>query len=275
MITRKSDLPVTRQCQLLNLNRSTVYYPPRPVSADDLRLMRRIDEMYLKRPFYGSRRLRDWLQDEGITVNRKRVQRLMRQMGMVAIYPKARTSKPGKGHKIYPYLLRNLKIDRPNQVWATDVTYIPMAKGFVYLVAIMDWYSRKVLSWRLSTTMDTEPCVAALEEALARYGSPEIFNTDQGAVFTSEDFTGVLKQAGVDISMDGKGRWMDNVFVERLWRSVKYEEVYLKAYETVAEARQGIGTYFEFYNSERRHQSLNRQTPDQLYRGKVEWPRAA
>ena len=275
MITRKSDLPVTRQCQLLNLNRSTVYYPPRPVSADDLRLMRRIDEMYLKRPFYGSRRLRDWLQDEGITVNRKRVQRLMRQMGMVAIYPKARTSKPGKGHKIYPYLLRNLKIDRPSQVWATDVTYIPMAKGFVYLVAIMDWYSRKVLSWRLSTTMDTEPCVAALEEALARYGSPEIFNTDQGAVFTSEDFTGVLKQAGVDISMDGKGRWMDNVFVERLWRSVKYEEVYLKAYETVAEARQGIGTYFEFYNSERRHQSLNRQTPDQLYRGKVEWPRAA
>ena len=275
MITRKSDLPVTRQCQLLNLNRSTVYYPPSPVSADDLRLMRRIDEMYLKRPFYGSRRLRDWLQDEGITVNRKRVQRLMRQMGLVAIYPKARTSKPGKGHKIYPYLLRNLRIDRPNQVWATDVTYIPMARGFVYLVAIMDWYSRKVLSWRLSTTMDTEPCVAALEEALARYGSPEIFNTDQGAVFTSEDFTGVLKQAGVDISMDGKGRWMDNVFVERLWRSVKYEEVYLKAYETVAEARQGIGTYFEFYNSERRHQSLNRQTPGQLYRGKVEWPRAA
>jgi putative transposase len=275
MITRKSDLPVTRQCQLLNLNRSTVYYPPRPVSADDLRLMRRIDEMYLKRPFYGSRRLRDWLQDEGITVNRKRVQRLMRQMGMVAIYPKARTSKPGKGHKIYPYLLRNLKIDRPNQVWATDVTYIPMAKGFVYLVAIMDWYSRKVLSWRLSTTMDTEPCVAALEEALARYGNPEIFNTDQGAVFTSEDFTGVLKQAGVDISMDGKGRWMDNVFVERLWRSVKYEEVYLKAYESVAEARESIGTYFEFYNSERRHQSLNRQTPDQVYRGKVEWPRAA
>jgi putative transposase len=275
MITRECDLPVTRQCQLLNLNRSTVYYPPRPVSDDDLRLMRRIDEMYLQRPFYGSRRIRDWLQDEGITVNRKRVQRLMRQMGLVAIYPKARTSKPGKGHKIYPYLLRNLSIDRPNQVWATDLTYIPMAKGFVYLVAIMDWYSRKVLSWRLSTTMDTEPCVAALEEALARYGSPEIFNTDQGAVFTSEDFTGVLKQAGVDISMDGKGRWMDNVFVERLWRSVKYEEVYLKAYETVAEARQGIGTYFEFYNSERRHQSLNRQTPDQLYRGKVEWPRAA
>jgi|TARA_B100001964_G_C14156654_1_gene564637 putative transposase len=275
MITRECDLPVTRQCQLLNLNRSTVYYPPRPVSAEDLRLMRRIDEMYLQRPFYGSRRIRDWLQDEGITVNRKRVQRLMRQMGLVAIYPKARTSKPGKGHKIYPYLLRNLSIDRPNQVWATDVTYIPMAKGFVYLVAIMDWYSRKVLSWCLSNTMDTEPCVAALEEAISRYGSPEIFNTDQGSVFTSEDFTGVLKQAGVDISMDGKGRWMDNVFVERLWRSVKYEEVYLKAYETVAEARESIGTYFEFYNSERRHQSLNRQTPDQLYLGNVEWPRAA
>jgi putative transposase len=275
MITRECDLPVTRQCQLLNLNRSTVYYPPRPVSDDDLRLMRRIDEMYLQRPFYGSRRIRDWLQDEGITANRKRVQRLMRQMGLVAIYPKARTSKPGKGHKIYPYLLRNLSIDRPNQVWATDVTYIPMAKGFVYLVAIMDWYSRKVLSWRLSNTMDTERCVAALEEALARYGSPEIFNTDQGAVFTSEEFTSVLKQAGVDISMDGKGRWMDNVFVERLWRSVKYEEVYLKAYESVAGAREGIGTYFKFYNSERRHQSLNRQTPDQLYLGKVEWPRAA
>jgi putative transposase len=275
MITRECDLPVTRQCQLLNLNRSTVYYPPRPVSAEDLRLMRRIDEMYLQRPFYGSRRIRDWLQDEGITVNRKRVQRLMRQMGLVAIYPKARTSKPGKGHKIYPYLLRNLSIDRPNQVWATDVTYIPMAKGFAYLVAIMDWYSRKVLSWCLSNTMDTEPCVAALEEAISRYGSPEIFNTDQGSVFTSEDFTGVLKQAGVDISMDGKGRWMDNVFVERLWRSVKYEEVYLKAYETVAEARESIGTYFEFYNSERRHQSLNRQTPDQLYLGNVEWPRAA
>ena len=275
MITRKSGLPVTRQCQLLNLNRSTVYYPPRPVSAEDLRLMRRIDEMYLQRPFYGSRRLRDWLQDEGITVNRKRVQRLMRQMGLVAIYPKARTSKPGKGHKVYPYLLRTMRLDRPNQVWATDVTYIPMAKGFVYLVAIMDWYSRKVLSWRLSNTMDTEPCVAALEEALARYGSPEIFNTDQGAVFTSEDFTRVLKQAGVDISMDGKGRWMDNVFVERLWRSVKYEEVYLKAYETVAEARASIDTYFEFYNSERRHQSLNRQTPDQFYLGNVEWPRAA
>ena len=275
MINRENDLPVTRQCALLYLNRSTVYYQRQEVSEADLRLMRRIDEMHLKRPFYGSRRIRDWLQDEGHDVNRKRVQRLMRQMGITALYPKRCTSKPGKGHKIYPYLLRNLVIDRPNQVWATDITYIPMAKGFVYLVAIMDWHSRRVLSWRLSNTMDSDSCVEALEEALSRYGSPGIFNTDQGAQFTSEAFTGVLKEAGVDISMDGKGRWVDNVFVERLWRSVKYEEVYLKAYETVAEARAGIGTYLEFYNSERRHQGMNRQTPDQVYMGNVEWPQAA
>ena len=275
MITRESDLPITRQCELLGLNRSGVYYQRQDVSEADLALMRRIDEMHLKRPFYGSRRIRDWLQDEGQDVNRKRVQRLMRQMGITAIYPKRRTSKPGKGHKIYPYLLRKLVIDRPNQVWATDLTYIPMAKGFVYLVAIMDWHSRKVLSWRLSNTMDSDFCVDALEEALGRYGRPEIFNTDQGAQFTSEAFTGVLKKAGVDISMDGKGRWVDNVFVERLWRSVKYEEVYLKAYETVAEARAGIGAYLKFYNSERRHQSMNRQTPDQVYMGNVQWPKAA
>ena len=237
--------------------------------------MHRIDEMHLKRPFYGSRRIRDWLEDEGHKVNRKRVQRLMRQMGITAIYPKACTSKPGKGHKIYPYLLRNRVIDSPNQVWAADLTYIPMAKGFVYLVAIMDWHSRRVLSWRVSNSMDSDFCVEALEEALGRYGSPEIFNTDQGSQFTSEAFTGVLKEANVDISMDGKGRWMDNVFVERLWRSVKDEEVYLKAYETVAEARAGIGTYLEFYNSERRHQGINRQTPDQVYWGSVEWPQAA
>jgi len=275
MITRESDLPITRQCELLGLNRSGVYYQRQDVSEADLALMRRIDEMHLKRPFYGSRRIRNWLQDEGQDVNRKRVQRLMRQMGITAIYPKRRTSKPGKGHRIYPYLLRELVIDRPNQVWATDLTYIPMAKGFVYLVAIMDWHSRKVLSWRLSNTMDSDFCVDALEEALGRYGRPEIFNTDQGAQFTSEAFTGVLKKAGVDISMDGKGRWVDNVFVERLWRSVKYEEVYLKAYETVAEARAGIGAYLKFYNSERRHQSMNRQTPDQVYMGNVQWPKAA
>ena len=275
MITRESDLSVTRQCQLLNLNRSTVYYQPKPASEEDLKLMRRIDEMHLKRPFYGSRRIRDWLWEEGHDINRKRVQRLMRQMGIVALYPKAKTSKPGKGHKVYPYLLRNLVIDRPNQVWAADISYLPMAKGFVYLVAIMDWHSRRVLSWRLSNSMDSDFCVDALEDALDRYGSPEIFNTDQGAQFTSEVFTGTLKTANVAISMDGKGRWMDNVFVERLWRSVKYEEVYLKAYESIAEARAGIGAYLEFYNSERRHQGLKRQTPDQVYWSSVEWPQAA
>lgn len=241
----------------------------------DLKLMRRIDEMHLKQPFYGSRRIRDGLQDEGHDINRKRVQRLMRHMGIRALYPKPRTSTPGKGHKIYPYLLRDLVIDRPHQVWATDIRYIPMAKGFVYRVAVIDWYSRKVLSWRLSNSMESDFCVDALEEALRRYEHPDIFNPDQGAQFTSEAFTNVLKAAGIDISMDGKGRWIDNIFVERLWRSVKYEEVYLKAYETVAEARAGIGTYFQFYNSERRHQSMNRQTPDQVYMGTVEWPQAA
>ncbi len=275
MIDKDNRLPVTRQCELLNLNRSTVYYQGAGVSDEDLALMRRIDEMHLRRPFYGSRRLRDWLQDEGYGVGRKRVRRLMRLMGIRALYPRPHTSKPGKGHKIYPYLLRDLTIERPNQVWATDITYIPMARGFVYLVAIMDWYSRKVLAWRLSNSMESDFCVEALEEALTHYGSPKIFNTDQGAQFTSEAFTGVLIDAGVDISMDGKGRWVDNVFVERLWRSVKYEDVYLKAYETVAEARDGIGTYFEFYNHERRHQSLNRLTPEQAYTGDAGWLQAA
>jgi putative transposase len=275
MIDRTHALPVTRQCQLLNLSRSSVYYQPAGASDEDLRLMRRIDEMHLKRPFYGSRRIRDWLQDEGFAVNRKRVQRLMRQMGITALYPKANTSRPGKGHKIYPYLLKGLDIDRPNQVWAADICYVPMARGFVYVVAIMDWYSRKVLAWQVANTMDADFCVEALEEALCRYGTPEIFNTDQGAQFTSEAFTGALKAAGIRISMDGKGRWVDNVFVERLWRSLKYEEVYLKAYETVAEARQGMANYFRFYNRERRHQGLNRQTPDQVYEGSVMWPVAA
>jgi putative transposase len=275
MIDRTHSLPVTRQCQLLNLNRSTVYYQPMGVSDEDLKLMRLIDEIHLKRPFYGSRRIRDDLQDLGYLVNRKRVQRLMRKMGIMALYPKVNTSRPGKGHKIYPYLLRGLTIDRPNQVWATDLTYIPMAKGFVYVVAIMDWYSRKVLAWRVSNSMDADPCVEALEEAISRYGAPDIFNTDQGSQFTSDAFTGVLKEADIKISMDGKGRWVDNVFVERLWRSLKYEEVYLKAYDTVAEARLGIGNYFRFYNRERRHQSLDRQTPDQVYDGSVMWPVAA
>jgi len=225
MIDRKDPLPVTRQCQLLSLSRSTVYYQPRPAADDDLQLMRRIDEMHLARPFYGSRRICHWLFEEGLDINRKRVQRLMRQMGIAALHPRKRTSRPGKGHKIYPYLLKGLEIARPNQVWSADITYIPMARGFVYLVAIMDWHSRKVLSWRLSNTMESDFCVDALEEAMGRYGSPEIFNTDQGAQFTSEAFTGVLKAAEVKISMDGKGRWIDNVFIERLWRSVKYEEV--------------------------------------------------
>ena len=275
MISKEDRLPITRQCQLLDLNRSSVYYQRAPVSEADLAMMRRIDEMHLKRPFYGSRRLRDWLQDEGHDVCRKKVRRLMGLMGIRTLYPKKSTSQPGKGHKIYPYLLRKLKISRPNQVWATDITYIPMAKGFVYLVAIMDWYSRKVLSWRLSNSMDTDFCIEALEEALATYGSPEIFNTDQGSQFTSEVFTGALKDADIKISMDGKGRWVDNVFVERLWRSVKYEEVYLKAYETIAAARDSIGTYLQFYNSERRHYGLRRETPDQVYNGDVQWRKAA
>lgn len=268
MVSPEHSLPITRQCQLLSLNRSMFYYQPQPVSSEDLQLMRRIDEMHLKRPFYGSRRIRDWLQEEGHDINRKKVQRLMQQMGITTLYPKKATSRPGKGHRIYPYLLKGLEIHRPNQVWATDITYIPMARGSVYLVAIMDWHSRKVLSWRLSNTMDTDFCVDALEEAIGRYGAPDIFNTDQGAQFTSEAFTGVLKQQGIQISMDGKGRWVDNVFIERLWRSVKYEEVYLHAYESIMEARSKIADYLKFYNEERRHQSL-KMTPDQAYFGET------
>ena len=274
MVARDHELPVTRQCELLSLNRSTVYYQPKPASDEDLKLMRRIDEMHLERPFYGSRRIRDWLQAENHDINRKKVQRLMQQMGLQALYPKKGTSRPGKGHKIYPYLLKGVQINRTNQVWSTDITYLPMAKGFVYLVAIMDWYSRKVLSWRLSNTMDMAFCVEALEEAMARYGQPEIFNTDQGAQFTSDAFTGVLKQNDIQISMDGKGRWIDNVFVERLWRSVKYEEVYLHAYESVAQARSRIGRYFDFYNAERKHQTLG-STPDQAYNDNLMRPEAA
>ena len=274
MVNRSHKLSVVRPCELLSLNRSTFYYQPKPVSEADLKLMRRIDEMHLQRPFYGSRRLCDWLREAGHAINRKRVQRLMRQMGITALYPKKSTSQPDQGHKVYPYRLRGLQIDRPNQVWATDISYIPMARGFVYLVAIMDWYSRKVLSWRLSNTMETEFCIDALEETIERYGKPEIFNTDQGAQLTSDAFTSVLKDHGIQISMDGKGRWVDNVFVERLWRSVKYEEVYLHAYESVAEARNRIGQYFEFYNSERKHQTL-KQTPDQAYHTNLMQPEAA
>ncbi len=216
-------------------------------------------------PYYGSRRIRDWLEDHGHTVNRKRVRRLMRTMGLAALYPKRNLSLANQAHKVYPYLLRGLVIDRPNQVWATDITYIPMARGFVYLVAVIDWYSRRVLSWRVSNTLDTSFCVDALNEAIERHGAPEIFNTDQGSQFTSEDFTDVLKHHDIRISMDGKGRWVDNVFVERLWRSVKYEEVYIKAYDSVATARASLGAYFAFYNEERRHQSLDRLTPDSVY----------
>ena len=269
MIDREHKLPVVRQCELLGFARSTAYYEPLPVSEADLMLMRRIDELHLRWPFLGSRRLRDLLQTEGFPVGRKHVAALMRKMGIATLYRKPRTSTPGSGpaHRIYPYLLRNLVIDTPNQVWATDITYIPMAKGFVYLVAIMDWASRKVLAWRTSNTLTTDFCVEALQEALTKYGTPQFFNTDQGAQFTSDDFTSVLQSRGIKISMDGRGRWMDNVFVERLWRSVKYENVYLHAYGSIAEAKREIGIYFEFYNRTRPHQGLERLTPDAVYFG--------
>ena len=259
------DLPKTRRCELLGVARATAYYRPEPLGEKDLTLMRLIAEIHLRLPFFGSRRIHDELQDYSHTVNRKRIQRLMRQMGLRALYPRQRTSQPGKGHKIYPYLLRDLPIEHANHVWATDICYIPMAKGFMYLVAIMDWHSRRVLSWRVSNTLDTDFCIEALEEALQRFGAPEIFNTDQESQFTSEAFTGVLKSHGIDISMDGKGRWVDNVFVERLWRSVKYEDVYLRAYETPTELRTGLAQYFTFYNTRRRHSALDRRTPDAVY----------
>ncbi len=258
-------LPKTRRCELLDVARSTAYYRPTPVSDDDLRLMRVIDEIHLELPFYGSRRIADELETRGHRASRKRVQRLMRLMGLRALYPRRRTSQPGPGHTIYPYRLKGLCIERANQVWASDICYIPMAKGFMYLVAILDWYSRRVLAWRLSNTLDSTFCVEALEEALQRFGKPEIFNTDQGAQFTSEAFTGVLKAHDIAISMDGKGRWVDNVFVERLWRSVKYEDVYLRAYESPAELRAGLTRYFAFYNARRRHSALDRRTPDAVY----------
>ncbi len=275
MIKATPSLSVTRQCLLLGVPRSSAYFRAQPISSETLALMRQLDELYLQWPFYGSRRLCVELQQRGYQVNRKRVRRLMRQMGLRAVYPKPRTSQAGKGHKIYPYRLRGLAITRPNQVWASDISYIPMAKGFMYLTVIMDWYSRRVLAWRISNTLDTEACIDALEEALARYGVPEIFNTDQGAQYTSEAFTSILQKQGVTISMDGKGRWVDNVFVERLWRSVKYEDVYLYAYETSTELRAGLWRYFTFYNTERRHQALNRQTPDAVYFGATQVETAA
>jgi len=265
MIDPEHKLSVSRQAKLLNISRSAIYYRPRPICDIDLMLMRRIDELHLNYPFAGSRMLRDMLSLQGLEVGRRHVRTLMRRMGIEAIYRKPNTSKPASGHKIYPYLLRGLAITRPNQAWAMDISYIPMARGFVYLAAIIDWFSRRVLSWRLSITMDTSFCLEALDEALRLHGEPEIFNTDQGSQFTSEAFTGRLKEEGVRISMDGRGRWADNVFVERLWRSLKYEHVYLHAYESVGEARDKIGRYFEFYNARRPHSSLGAQTPDQVY----------
>ncbi|KAB1083011.1 IS3 family transposase [Neorhizobium galegae] len=265
MIDRSHKLSVARQAKLLGFSRGSVYYSPRSVSDVDLALMRRIDELHLDYPFAGSRMLQWLLRGEGLNVGRLHVATLMKKMGIEAIYRRPNTSKPAPGHKIYPYLLRKLAVTRPNQVWAMDLTYGPMARGFVYLCAVVDWFSRRVLSWRLSITMEADFCIEAVEEALARYGKPEIFNTDQGSQFTSIDFTAVLKKAEIAISMDGKGAWRDNVFVERLWRSIKYEEVYLHAYKTVSEARAGIGRYLNFYNTRRPHSSLDRQTPDQAY----------
>ncbi|MBM5759897.1 IS3-like element ISKpn11 family transposase [Klebsiella pneumoniae] len=265
MIDRTHKLSVARQARLLGFSRGSVYYSPRQVSDGDLDLMRRIDELHLDYPFAGSRMLQGLLRGEGTEVGRLHVATLMKKMGIEAIYRRPNTSKPALGHKIYPYLLRKLAVTRPNQVWAMDITYVPMARGFVYLCAVVDWFSRRVLSWRLSITMEADFCIEAVEDALARYGKPEIFNTDQGSQFTSIDFTAVLKKAEIAISMDGKGAWRDNVFVERLWRSIKYEEVYLHAYKTVSEARAGIGRYLAFYNSRRPHSSLDRQTPDQAY----------
>jgi putative transposase len=265
MIDTSHELPVTRQAELLNISRSNVYYLPRAVPDADLALMRRIDELHLNYPFAGARMLRAMLRLEGMMAGRRHVGTLMEKMGIEAIYRKRNTSKPHPEHRIYPYLLRDLVIDRPNQVWATDLTYIPMRRGFVYLVAIIDWATRKVLAHRLSITMTPDFCVEALNEAIAKYGTPEIFNTDQGSQFTSNDFTRILKDNEIKISMDGKGRWVDNVFVERLWKSVKYEEVYLHAYETVAEARSKLGGYLEFFNQRRPHSSLDDQTPDMVY----------
>jgi putative transposase len=282
MIDREHDLPVARQAKALGISRGSVYYQPRPVSAADLAVMRRIDELHLEFPFAGSRMLRDLLNKEGIEIGRRHVTTLMRRMGIEAIYRKPNTSKPAPGHKIYPDLLRGVTIDRPNQAWAMDLTYVPMARGFVYLAAVVDWFSRRVLSWRLSITMEAGFCVEALEEALARHGRPEIFNTDQGSQFTSAPFTDVLLKAGIAISMDGKGAWRDNVFVDErrcsgvhLWRSIKYEEIDLHADDTVSDARTSIGRYLAFYNGRRPHSSLDRQTPDQACFNKLPHSAAA
>jgi putative transposase len=258
-------LSVRRQCVLLGLNRASLYYAPAPETAENLRLMRLIDEQYTRCPFYGSRRITAWLVQQGEAVNRKRVQRLLRAMGLEAIYPKPRLSVPGQGHRIYPYLLRGVAITQPDQVWSADITYVPLPTGFIYLAATIDWYSRYVVAWRLSNTLDGAFCLEMLEEALQQ-GTPKVFNTDQGVQFTAQAFTGRLESAGVAVSMDGRGRCLDNVFVERLWRSVKYEDVYPHGYEVVPALQQGLGRYFGFYNHERLHQALDYQTPAAVYR---------
>jgi putative transposase len=275
MIDREHNLALTRQAAALNISRRSIYYLPQPVSTADLAIMRRMDELHLELPFAGSRLLRDLLAAEGSQIGRRHVTTLMRKMGIETVYRRPNTSKPAPGHKIYPYLLRGLVVDRPNQVWATDITYIPMARGFVYLCAVMDWFARRILAWRLSITMEADFCVETLEEALARYDRPQIFNSDQGSQFTSVPFTDVLIANDIAISMDGKGAWRDNVFVERFWRTVKYEEVYLRAYDTVSQARSSIGRYLDFYNGRRPHSSLDKRTPDQAYFSPLPLRRAA
>ena len=265
MINRTHALSVVRQCQILKLSRSTAYYQPTPVSTMELTLMRRIDALHLDYPFAGARMLRDLLRREGQAIGRRHVATLMRRMGITAVYRRPHTSQRHPAHTVYPYLLRHLEITRPNHVWAADITYIPMARGFVYLCAVLDWASRRVLAWRLSNTLTTDFCLDAVQDAVVRYGTPEIFNTDQGCQFTSLEFTGLLTTHGIQISMDGKGCWRDNVFVERLWKSIKYEEVYLHAYETIGDAHQGVARYLRFYNQTRPHQALDGQTPDQVY----------
>ncbi len=275
MIDGDHGLSIAKQAKALGISRGSVYYSPKAASPADLAIMRRMDELHLDFPFAGGRMLRDLLNREGVEVGRRHVATLMKRMGIAALYRKPNTSKPAPGHKICPYLLRGVTVSRPDQAWAMDLTYVPMARGFVYLAAVVDWYSRRVLAWRLSITMEAAFCVEALEEALARHGKPDVFNTDQGSQFTGQEFTGVLLRAGVAISMDGKGAWRDNVFVERLWRSVKYEEIYLRAYDTVGEARASIGRYLAFYNGRRPHSSLDRKTPDQAYFDKLPQTAAA
>jgi putative transposase len=265
MIDREHDLPIIKQAEVLRISRGSVYYLPRPVPEADLAIMRQLDELHLEFPFAGSRMLRGLLAGKGCKIGRRHVKTLMQRMGIEALYRRPRTTKPEPGHRIHPYLLRGLAIERPNQVWAMDITYIPMARGFVYLAVVLDWFTRRVLSWRVSITMEASFCIETLDDAMARHGKPEIFNTDQGSQFTGSAFTGVLASNDIAISMDGKGAWRDNVFVERLWRSVKYEEVYLRAYDSVSDARASIGRYLDFYNGRRPHSSLDGMTPDQAY----------